>query len=343
MYKFKVLFLCFLVLAGLATFFVLEHTEPRLPETNQTPLLYGNQVQNDMGKSLVTAIDQAKSSIILMVYTLTDRRIIAALNRKAEENIPVEVVVDGKASSQVEARLSPKIKLLKRFGNGLMHLKILVIDKQQVWLGSANMTSDSLHMHGNLMAAVMSPPLAEAITAHAESLQPDGITRAPTAAAFLLGGQKMEIWFLPDYGRAVNYLKQLIHSAKKTIRVAMFTWTRHDLAHALVDAKRSGVDVQVALDQYAAKGAGATVVQILQRGGIPVRVSSGTPLLHYKMMEIDEKILISGSANWTRSAFTQNDDCFIVLHSLTEEQRTTLENVWKVLQSETRPVPLISP
>lgn len=336
MFKFKVLFLWFLVLIGLGTLFVLEHKEARLPQTDQVPLLYGNQVQNDLGKSLVASIDQAKQSVLLLVYTLTDRRIIAALNRKAEQNIPVEVIVDGKASSQVEGRLNPKIKLLKRFGDGLMHLKILVIDQRQVWLGSANMTSDSLHMHGNLMTAVDSPPLAEAITAHAQLLKPDGITKPNGPYAFLLGGQKMEIWFLPDYGRAVSYIKQLIHGAKKTIRVAMFTWTRHDFAHALVDAKLQGVDVQVALDQYAANGAGATAVQILQRGGIPVRVSVGAPLLHYKWMEIDGEILVSGSANWTRSAFTQNDDCFIVLHSLTPEQQKTMDSVWKVLQSETR-------
>ena len=337
MFKFKVIFLWLLVLCGLGAAFVLHYAEPRLPQTDQVPILYGNQVQNDMGRSLVGAIDQAKHSVALMVYTLTDRRIIAALNRKAEENIPVEVVVDGKASSQVSGRLSPKVKLLKRFGDGIMHLKILVIDKRQVWLGSANMTSDSLHMHGNLMTAVDSPPLAEAIMAHAATLTPEGVTRSKAPMAFLMGEQKMELWFLPDYGNAISYLKQLIHGAKRTIRIAMFTWTRHDLAHALVDAKRKGVDVQVALDQYAAKGAGATAVQILQQGGIPVRVSVGGPLLHYKWMEIDGETLVSGSANWTRAAFTRNDDFFIVLHALTPEQQKTMENVWKVLQSDTRP------
>lgn len=337
MFKFRVIFMWLLVLAGLGAFFVLHHAEPRLPQTDQAPLLYGNQVQSDMGKSLVEAIDQAKQSVVLMVYTLTDRRIIAALNRKAEDNIPVEVIVDGKASAQVSKRLSQKVKLLKRFGEGIMHLKILVVDKRQVWLGSANMTSDSLHMHGNLMTAVDSPPLAEALIAHAATLAPEGITRPQPPLAFLMGGQKMEMWFLPDYGNAVAYLKQLIHGAKRTIRVAMFTWTRHDLAHALVDAKRKGVDVQVALDQYAARGAGTTAVQILQQGGIPVRVSVGGPLLHYKWMEIDNETLVSGSANWTRAAFTQNDDCFIVLHDLNPEQQKTMENVWKVLQSETRP------
>lgn len=338
MFKFKVLFMWLLVLVGLGAYFIMHQSEPQLPQTDQAPLIYGNQVQRGMGQSLVSAIDGAKQSVVLLVYTLTDRRIISALNRKAEENVPVEVVVDGKASSQVAGRLSPKIKLLKRFGEGLMHLKILIIDKRQVWLGSANMTSDSLHMHGNLMTAVDSPPLADALTLHALSLKPDGVTQARDPVAFLMGGQKMEFWFLPDYGRGVAYLKRLIHSAKKKIRVAMFTWTRHDLAHALVDMKKRGVDVEVALDQYAANGAGTSVVQILQKGGVPVRVSVGSPLLHYKWMEIDQEILVSGSANWTRSAFTKNDDCFIVLHHLNLEQQKTMENVWKVLQSDTRPV-----
>lgn len=336
MSKFKILFAWMLLLIGVGAYFVLSQVEAPLPQTEQAPILYGNKSQGDLKKTLVNAIDSAKSSVVLVVYTLTDRAIIAALNRKAEENIPVEIVVDGRASAQVAKRLNPKIKLLNRFGKGLMHLKILIRDQSQVWIGSANMTNDSLVMHGNLAIGVNSPPLAQFLTQHALTLKEDGITSPRDPASFIMGNQKMEIWLLPDYGRGVSYLKQLIHSATKTIRVAMFTWTRHDLALALVDMKKRGVDVQVCLDQYAANGTGSTVVKILKNGGIPVRVSVGTPLLHYKWMEIDNRTLVSGSANWTRSAFTQNDDCFIVLHHLNQDQQLTMENVWKVLQSETK-------
>ena len=38
-----------------------------------------------------------------------------------------------------------------------MHRKVLLVDGEEVWLGSANMTRDSLRMHGNLMVGIKDP------------------------------------------------------------------------------------------------------------------------------------------------------------------------------------------
>ena len=48
---------------------------------------------------------------------------------------------------------------------------------------------------------------------------------------------------------------------------------------------------------------------------------------------VDEKILVNGSANWTRSAFSRNGDCFLILHDLDDEQRKKMKKLWHVIRS----------
>jgi cardiolipin synthase len=92
--------------------------------------------------------------------------------------------------------------------------------------------------------------------------------------------------------------------------------------------------VEVVIDHYSGKGASAKIVKLLKEHHVPVRLSRGGPLLHYKFMYIDGKVLVNGSANWTKAAFTQNDDCFVVLHALTAGQRECMESLWQIIWSE---------
>lgn len=137
---------------------------------------------------------------------------------------------------------------------------------------------------------------------------------------------------LPDDPQALKRIKSLINSAKKTVNIAMFTWTRKDLTQELIDAADRDVRVMAVIDNYSGKGASAKIVNMLKNARIPVSLSTGKGLMHHKFAYIDREILINGSANWTRNAFTNNDDCFIVLSPLTKAQQNKLDALWSHLQ-----------
>jgi Phosphatidylserine/phosphatidylglycerophosphate/cardiolipin synthases and related enzymes len=46
--------------------------------------------------------------------------------------------------------------------------------------------------------------------------------------------------------------------------------------------------------------------------GVPVRMKKSPFLMHHKFLVIDKNILISGSSNWTSTAFAGNWDNIIV-------------------------------
>lgn len=319
------------------TYWITEQaSKPELPRSDQPAALYSNQTRQDLLLTFSQAISAAKQSILLLVYSLSDETIINALKSKAEQGVQVRVIHDGKSTPFAERRLGPKVEVLRRFApnNGLMHMKILVVDGEQVWIGSANMTTDSLRMYGNLVMALNSPELAKVIQTKANTVSEEGPCRKCSAHDFLFNNQKLELWFLPSSEDATLRIKKLIDSAKKTIRVAMFTWSRMDFAQALVEASKRGVQAEVVVDHYTGKGASAPVVKYLQKNGIFVGLGGKGSLMHHKFLYVDGKVLVNGSTNWTKAAFIKNDDCFVVLNDLSESQRKQMDRLWKAIKSE---------
>lgn len=334
LYKLLLTTLIGLLLYGFFALFE-EVNSQRLPSSDHPAELYSNQTRDDLRITLVQAMQQAKKSIVLVIYTLTDPKIISTLRERAEEGIDVLVVCDADASRAAIKKLGSKVTTVKRISKGLMHQKILIIDDKQTWIGSANMTSESLRMHGNLIVAIESPHVAELAKANAQKMQLAAKGAPLYHQTYGLGAQTMEFWLLPDdHQRAIPRLLSIINDAQKSLRIAMFTWTRKDLAQAVIRAHQRGVDVEVVIDRNAGKGAGAEIVDILVAAGVPVSLSQGVALLHYKMLYVDDRLLVNGSANWTKAAFGKNDDCFIVLYDLNEKQKERMQQLWHAISTE---------
>lgn len=306
------------------------------PKIGEASALYSTA--DNLKKIYLDAIRKAKKSIFLIIYSLTDSEIILELKKKAEQGVEVCVVCDAKASGRVDRTLGKKIQTVRRIPDGLMHQKILVIDEKETWLGSANMTGDSLLEHGNLVAALPSQEFAQAILKKGKLMaQDDGYEPPLKSQRFNVGGQWVELWFFPDDPKGVKKILELIEGAKKTIKVAMFTWTRQDLAHAIIQAAKRGVKVEVVLDRQSSNGTSQKIATLLKQNKIPLKVNSDKGLLHHKFVYIDSKILVNGSANWTKAAFTQNDDCFIIIDNLNETQTKKMNDLWKMTLKKSEP------
>lgn len=302
-----------------------------LPDGQHHVELYSTEMQDDLSLTMSKAISEAKESVTLIIYSLSDPKIIASLRHKSESGCIVKVICDAKTCPDIEIKLGPSVQVLKRFIKALMHMKILIIDSKQTWIGSANMTRESLRHYGNLVMAIESESIAEMAAAKARSFTSTERLYVIPHASFSQGEQKMELWFLPDDPCAVGRLKKLIQEAQKTLRIAMYTWTRRDLASEVIAAKKRGVKVEVILDKGAAAGAGEEIAKMLLNNGVKVNLSQGDALLHHKFMQIDRKTLVNGSANWTAAAFKSNDDCFVVLTPLSEKQQEFLDKMWSVI------------
>lgn len=330
----------FALFAGMIFSFFAWTTESlrtiEFPNANEPPALYSNQTRDDLHLAYFKAIQEAKKSILLLIYGLTDDALIKQLNLKADEGIPVTIICDGTASFRIEEKLSLNIRLVKRMAKGLMHLKILVIDETLTWLGSANFTSSSLKMNGNLVMAMDCPNFAAAILTKANTLSAYDRSGTLPNQEFIFGIQRTELWFLPDNRNASIRVKEMIRSAKKTLQVGMFTFNRQDFAKELIDAMKRGIDVKVVIDHLQGNGQSSQVVEMLMNNGVDIHLSKGPEMLHHKFLIVDGNTLVNGSANWTKRAFTENDDCFMILHDLTAKQKMLLESLWSIIWQESK-------
>lgn len=297
----------------------------------ELPSFHSAQAGDKLQDTFISAIQSGKKSVDLMIYSLKDAKIIQALN-DASKKVKVKVVYDAKASEGVEKLLAKKVVKVPRNSTGLMHLKILIVDGHDVWLGSANMTRESLKSHANLVAHIDHPSFSSAVKEKCKQLCQGAYEQPLSPETFKINKQQIELRFLPDDQTAVDKLKTMIGSAKKTVQVAMYTFTRKDLAECLVKARDRGVTVDVVIDKGTAQNASKKIVAFLKRKKIPVVLCDKGGMMHHKFVLIDDKILAHGSANWTLGAFKQNDDYIMIITNLSSAQKKVLHAVWSSLQ-----------
>ena len=307
------------------SWFVWDSITPRLPLPFEPPKLYSNQCRQDIRATLLKAIKGANHSIYLVMFGLTDRPILSALAEKIRGRVPTTIFYDTGGSGKI-FRYLQGADLHGIQNQGLMHQKILILDDQTVFIGSANMTTASLKMHDNLVIGLVSRPIAKFLQGH-----------KPYSSGYIkevVGGQKVEIWLLPDpRGGVLTELKKKIRGAQKTIQVALFTLTHPDLVDEVIAAHARGVKTSVVIDLHSGLGASAKAVEKLKKAGVLVSLSRGTQLLHHKFVYIDNKTLVMGSANWTKAALYKNSDCILALDHLNEEQRRFMNQLWSSIES----------
>jgi phosphatidylserine/phosphatidylglycerophosphate/cardiolipin synthase-like enzyme len=118
-------------------------------------------------------------------------------------------------------------------------------------------------------------------------------------------------FFSPGTTCIQEVLRQ-IDMARQTCDVCVFTVTDDRITSAILRAHTRGVRVRVITDDEKSHDLGSDVER-LRAAGIPCKMDVGQPAhMHHKFALFDDKRLMSGSFNWTRSASEQNEENLIV-------------------------------
>jgi phosphatidylserine/phosphatidylglycerophosphate/cardiolipin synthase-like enzyme len=109
-----------------------------------------------------------------------------------------------------------------------------------------------------------------------------------------------EVYFSPEGGIRDQLIRR-INASTSTIDIAVYSFTSGEIAQALAEAHKRGVNIRVIRDlsQTANKH---DEDAFLERQGIAVRVLSGRPphgVMHDKFAVFDGKVVETGSFNWT--------------------------------------------
>jgi phosphatidylserine/phosphatidylglycerophosphate/cardiolipin synthase-like enzyme len=117
-----------------------------------------------------------------------------------------------------------------------------------------------------------------------------------------------------------SLLINLISQARKSVYVAIYSFTRDGLARALIDAKNRGVEVKVIIEEENAYGQGSDY-RMLKEAGVDIRLDGNPALMHHKFMVVDGEIIVTGSYNWSTAAEDRNDENFVVIRDRSVAER----------------------
>ncbi len=106
---------------------------------------------------------------------------------------------------------------------------------------------------------------------------------------------------------------QALDGAGQSVHIAMYYFTDAKLADAVVRAQQRGVQTYVYLDKSQVNQQYAQARYLAARG-VPVRISSNSAIMHNKFAIIDGSTIITGSYNWTKSAYQRNDENLLIIH-----------------------------
>ncbi len=309
----------FLFLAALSCLLWIVYTSfrPQLPTHTEPLVFYSNETRNSLKWTLLSATSEAKNSLFLSAFSLEEPAFLKTLNEKAALGLDVIALYDPKHTQKYALKsLSSKISLNPKTFSALAHRKLLIVDNERLFFGTANFTKSSLSMYSNSIIGLFNPKLC--LWLKKACLENKNLSQ------FLTPDLKLYLLPNPD---ALEELLAVIDQAKTSIQLALFTCTHPRLLEALEKAAFRGVSVQGIFDRK------VKLNQTSKIKNLEVRTYRRLGLMHQKLALIDGETLYIGSANWTQAAFTKNEDLFALITLRSSAEKKKLQSLFYRLKS----------
>ena len=270
-------------------------------------------------EALAQAIAAAQTSVDMAMFNLSLPSIRDALLEAHRRGAAVRLVVDSETyHDEVPEQLrSAGIAVVSDQRQELMHNKFTVIDGQEVWTGSLNLSTGGTYSDYNNLVRIRSTRLAQDYTAEFEEMFLDDCfgSNSPANTPYpriTLDGRTLEVYFLPE-DDVEDRLLDLVGGARESVNFLAYSLTLDYLAGTLTDLAQDGVSVRGVMDaEQAASNQGGEYDRLLD-AGLDVRLDPYDGLMHHKVIVIDGQYVVFGSANFTTGGLFKNDENLIIL------------------------------
>jgi phosphatidylserine/phosphatidylglycerophosphate/cardiolipin synthase-like enzyme len=310
------------------------------------------KVDGKIVSHLVQFIQAAKHTLDVAIYDMKNKDVLKAL-KKISSKVQLTILYDGgPGKAGGSTTVDPKIATakaiidagLKKFaqpihdkGKHLMHDKFLVRDGTSVWTGSGNFTKGGLLLQDNNYVTIDSPTVASAYAkAFGELRGPGhsashtiGIPAAP--AKIKVGNVKMSVLFSTQFTEAEDVeteVQKRLKGARK-VRIMAMLISDPGILDSLFELTR--IDIKGVLDPHMMKnvmkrpkGKSKLDPKLFWFASGDKRFvaapshafvkSDNNNFMHNKVMIIDDRVVITGSYNFSENA-ELNDENVLVMES----------------------------
>jgi len=282
-------------------------------------------------------ITSAQHTLDVAVYNTNNVAIENALNSAAANGVQIRYIAEGSNANFGINNFDSSIVVHYRTdgeGSG-MHNKFFIGDADYpetafVLTGSTNMTTANLNTDKNNVIVFQDQSLARGYRLEfnemwgSDSMVPDATASkfgpdktVNTPLKYIVGGSEVEVYFSPSDG-TTSGIRKTIETMDYDMAFALLSFTRDDLADAIIDGASFFVTPQGAIEEVGGTGA---EYETLLDAGIDVHSHQGiSGQLHHKYAVIDyseplsDPTVITGSHNWSSTAENINDENTVIVH-----------------------------
>ena len=265
-------------------------------------------------------MDAAQDSIQVAMYNFTLDNVTDALLHAHQRGVTVQVVLDSNTIQSVQARrlVEAGIPVVGDNRRESMHNKFLVIDQQQVWTGSLNMTYGGTYQDHNNIVRLVDPRINQDYSTEFLEMFEGGFFGADSPPdtpfpSIVHEDTIVEVYFSPDDG-VLDQIISLVRGAQDSIDILAFSLTSDDLADALLDQSSQGVDVSAVFDAEQVDSNIGGKYEVLLDAGLDVRRDTLDGLMHHKVIVVDNQVVLFGSYNFSNNAEYKNDENVVIVY-----------------------------
>ena len=293
--------------------FQLYFTDPTSPISSQRT--------GGIDGPLADAIDSAKLTVDMAIYSLSLNSIRDALLRAHGRGVRVRMVMESDNMDRTDPQIlkDAGIPMIGDRREGLMHDKFVVIDNSEVWTGSMNYTDSGAYDDNNNMIRIHSVKLAEDYTKEFEEMFVDdkfgdNVEAATPNPRVKIDGTPVDVYFAPDDNVQASFV-EIVQNARESIYFMAFSFTADPIGDAVRARAVDGVTVAGVMDNEQVKSNIGTEFDRFSQAGFSVYRDGNPGQMHHKVMIIDQSIVLLGSYNFTASAETRNDENLLVIYN----------------------------
>jgi len=281
--------------------------------------------QSSIEGRLIEKINAAQTSIHIASFEFNLTPVADALIAAKQRGVDVRWVTDDE--NGLEADEEPghgQFAMLQDAGievrsdtrSALMHNKFWIFDGQILWTGSTNITLNGVFKQDNNTVVIQSPELATIYEREFQEMW-DGQfgPRSPSQLdeqIVTVNGSRIVVVFTSEDPALENAIVPIVKSATQSIRFLTFSFTDFPLADAMSQRAKAGVDVAGVFEKVGSE-TDASELKTLMCRNVPVKQDGNPGFLHHKVIVVDERIVITGSMNYSKNAEESNDENVIII------------------------------
>lgn len=279
----------------------------------------------------------AESEIKCAFYELDNINLSLILVNKTNQNLNIEILIDDAYLEEIPflilqnlSKEKSNIKLYSDINRGTrynnyMHNKFCIIDDKIIITGSTNPTINGFYKNNNNLIKIDSIYLAGNFEAEFDQLKSgkfgykkysvlkyNNLTLSYNQNDSENDSYIISSYFCPQDNCRKEVLT-LINNSKTEILFANFALTDKELSNLLKTKKSEGISIEGIIERRNLNLKGSTIKELNE--SFNIYLDNNKNNMHHKYFIIDERFVITGSANPTGSGYDYNDENILIIEN----------------------------